>query len=121
MKNIATAVLTVFLLTACFNFNGPSMDFRIMNHSTCQIDTLRIGSHDNATLNTHSMIAVNDTLLSTLDMSVLTSDGTYRLYIRFQNDSVIQKDFGYYTNGNPLEESIDIRILSDTLIFNAQF
>jgi hypothetical protein len=70
---------------------------------------------------THSMIAVNDTLLSTLDMSVLTADGAYALYIRFDNDSVFQKSFGYYTNGYPLEERIDIRILPDTLIFSAQF
>jgi hypothetical protein len=121
MKSIATAILMVLLLTACFNFNGPSMDFRIMNHTSYSIDTLRIGSHDHATVNTHSMIAVNDTLLSTLDMSVLTADGAYALYIRFDNDSVFQKSFGYYTNGYPLEERIDIRILPDTLIISAQF
>lgn len=120
VKHIINISFLISILTLVSCDNRIIANFEISNETKFKIDSLKI--EPTVSLN-ERFIAINPdaTVKYEVDMTeILKTDGSYRLtYI--QNGKTLIKNFGYYTNGYPIEDLIKIKVLNDTILFNSKF
>ena len=100
------------LLVSC---QESIIEFVVHNQSDSQIDTVKVTSSDS--LATFEIISINPNSQNKgfLDLAnVIKTDGDYIIEVnsKGQNRSI---HCGYYTNGWPSEEIIDIYVTSDSI------
>jgi hypothetical protein len=98
-----------------------SVNFKITNNTYINIELIYLSTvYDEAktsdnTLDSKSMIEIKFGFID-----VAESDGSYSLLYKFENSSdTIRRDFGYYTNGYPLESEFNIKIYNDSIGLNS--
>ena len=119
MTNRILSIFILFLaLTSCDN--RMVADFEIINNTGSKIDSLKI---EPMVLNNGNYITLrsHDRMNYQADMSgIAKTDGSYRLTY-MQDGKLLVKNFGYYTNGYPIEKLTRIAIEKDTLMFDFEF
>ena len=111
---IITAFAFLQILTSC---NKEVMaNFEITNSTAIKIDSLKIEPN---LISKGEFISIkpNEKIKYKVDMSGIAKvDGSYTLSY-WQDGKNFIKNFGYYTNGYPLEKKTKIKIEKDTVKF----
>ena len=114
---ISIPVLSLILLSCN---NKVIANFEITNETDFSIDSLKI---EPMVITDGKYISLNnnETIAYEVDMTgIVKTDGSYKLSY-YLNGKTIIKDFGYYTNGYPIENLIEVTVLNDTILFNSKF
>ena len=116
MKKKLTVLVGVYLsLVSCSN--SVTADFEITNRTEMRIDSLKI---EPMVISDGKYISLdsNEKVEYKADMTdIAKHDGSYRISYQINGENNI-KDFGYYTNGYPLEKITKIEIQKDTIIID---
>lgn len=106
--------LTIFLIlsifwVSCKDGATSEVEFVITNNEDCDLENLVIYLTEDSDVKTESVIiGPKSTKKVILDMTFAQArDGSYTISYDINNQSKT-KEFGYYTNGNPLENLISI-------------
>ncbi|WP_413533177.1 hypothetical protein [Empedobacter brevis] len=109
-----TALFSVLLFHSCQSEKG--MKISIHNKSDFTIEKLDF-STQNSSIHLEKL-NVGETKKDFLNMQNIEKiDGEYQLKFSMNNQSEIIKT-GYYTNGIPLQDKVEITIKNDTVLFN---
>ena len=95
--------------------------FELINSTNFVLDSVRNipNGYEN---NKYITLAVNEKMEYLVDMSgIAKTDGAYQLNYIDKAGLMKTLNFGYYTNGYPLESITQIRVETDTVIFNFDF
>ena len=114
MKKVITAFAFLQFLTSCGN-EGMA-NFEITNSTAIKIDSLKIEPN---LISKGKIISVkpNEKTKYKVDMTEIAKvDGSYTLSY-WQDGKNFIKNFGYYTNGYPMENKTTIKIEIDTVKF----
>lgn len=97
---------------------GNNAAIQITNNTDKKIDLTYLSTVSNEATTEDFKISSSGVLNTKLNFSnVSKSDGAYSIYFRYENSiDTIRKDFGYYTNGYPLDSKFEISIFSDSII-----
>ena len=119
LKSLSTMIYILALLFLVLSCDADKSKFTITNESDFNIDSLSISPDAQS-----KMISIKkgETIEHNINMKMVNTDGTYRL--SFKNESTgqtITRAFGYYTNGNQIEDIIKVRILNDTIMTSGKF
>ncbi|WP_299102985.1 hypothetical protein [uncultured Winogradskyella sp.] len=119
MKSIKTLSVSVVLLILCTSCHFNKGKFVITNASDFKIDSLSINPNAN-----HETISLDkgNSIAYSISMTEAKTDGSY--FIAFkntENNTIISKSFGYYTNGYQIEDEIKITVLNDTILIESKF
>jgi len=91
----------------------------ITNKSNFDIDSLSILPDSKQQL---IRLGKSKTIDFITKMNKVTSDGSYVISFKnSENNTIISKRFGYYTNGYQIEDVINITVLNDTIMINSKF
>jgi hypothetical protein len=110
---------TILLLTIVFSCSHNQGNFVISNECDFDINSLYILPDSNKQL---INIKKGQIIKYNINMNDVKIDGSY--LISFKNSEtkkVRSTSFGYYTNGNQVEDIINIKILNDTIITSGKF
>ena len=114
MKYSIIYITTIAILTSCTSRNEIS--FVIENTTKFQIDSLKIEANDNKNAEFISLNSMQSKKY-TLDMTkIIKVDGSYNLSYKINGDQRFH-NFGYYTNGSPLEKFIELKISADSISY----
>ena len=105
-------IILLATLSACTQKNEITID--IKNSTEVRIDSLQIQANENRNDQFISLEA-NERKKYILDMTnIIKVDGSYNMTYLING---IRKyhNFGYYTNGSPLERLVEIKFFSDTI------
>lgn len=119
MKSLKYHLIYVFSIVLFVSCNHNEAKFTITNKSDFDIDSLSITPDSKQQL--ISIEKGKDIEFST-KMNEVTSDGSY--FISFknsENNNIISKRFGYFTNGYQIEDAIKIMVLNDTIFIDSKF
>lgn len=116
--NINKCLFIVFSILIMFSScaNKVNMNFEITNNTAQEIDYLSVEPNNNIE-NKFIKIGSQQTVSYVTDISHIKSDGHYTLIYK-RNNQIKKKEFGYFTNGIPLEKLIQINIKNDTVLFD---
>lgn len=107
-------IITIFAATCS---SKTKVKFIIINNSGGKIDSLIIFPNDNV----FSEIKIGDSIIYYSNMTnVPKVDGLYNLSFK-KNKKLNNYNFGYYTNGYPLEEYYRIEINPDIIIVKGKY
>ena len=119
MKRHITTIYILALFLLVFSCDLDKGQFTISNESDFDIEALSITPDaDNRMIS----LKKGETIEHNINMKMVNTDGTYRL--SFKNESTgqtITRAFGYYTNGNQIEDIIKVRILNETIMTSGKF
>ncbi|MBU2920960.1 hypothetical protein KO504_06365 [Winogradskyella psychrotolerans] len=116
LKNVWVYTLTILLLFSCRSNEGK---FMITNKSNFDIDSLSILPDSKQQF---IRLGKSKTIDFITKMNKVTSDGSYVISFKnSENNTIISKRFGYYTNGYQIEDVINITVLNDTIMINSKF
>lgn len=107
--------MLVVLFTSC-NYVFRTASVEIINKTNHKIDSLVITPNAN-----HKKVFIEKgkSINYTLDLSSTPKqDGSYLLSYKL-NNKLIEKRFGYYTSGMPIEKKIVISIEKDSIDFKS--
>lgn len=112
MKKYLYVILLSLILNGCSNFGT---NFIIENKTSSKIDSLVISNGFNSVA--IDKLNINEKTIIFLDFTKnkTNADGNYSIKYKLNNKYSVSP-FGYYTNGIPLSEEINIQILEDTII-----
>ena len=89
------------------------------NHSVQKIDSLKVYSIDGISISdsiTLKEVNIDSSIHTTWkDIQLNNVDGTF-LAVSYSNGKILNKPFGYYTNGINLYKSISIIVYTDSLV-----
>ena len=109
------ALLVILLAAACSK--SDIIEFEVVNRLPDQLDSVRVCAGDYSCSSFVSLPAGEKKSIA-LDLSEIPKvDGHYVLTYQVTPDGAIQRDFGYYTHGFPLEKWIGVEIHEDTVLF----
>ena len=114
-------LLPIILLTVWLSSCVAKVEavFEITNSTNQTIQRLTI--QPDANKNNHINIKPNSKLTLKTDMTKLPKiDGSYYLKYTY-NDTAREMNFGYYSNGYPVESITKINIQPDTIIIQPQY
>lgn len=112
MNKIAALIVVIFFCSC-----NTGIEFVIHNDSSNRIDFVNISTSDKKANLTIKNVEANSEKIDFLNMNKVGQvDGSYFLEIN-QDKNYKIVNFGYYTNGSPVEEKFDIYISNDTVIF----
>lgn len=119
MKSFQKLAFYLIPITLCFSCHFKKGKFVITNKSDFKIDSLTINPDSKK-----QIISLNkgDSIEYSIAMNEAKTDGSY--FIAFKNsdnNTIISKSFGYYTNGYQIEDEIKITVLNDTILIESKF
>lgn len=109
-------IVTSLSLMSC-KFD-KSNDFLVVNKSGIIIDSAAIScsGKDYKYKSKFIKLLNNDSVVTTLDMNnIKKNDGNYYIKLYF-GESIVNKAFGYYSNGNPTNSIYKLIVKKDTII-----
>jgi len=113
-KLIGILIIVLTLISCEFK---TIANFKITNNCSTEIDSLVIYPNENAD-EKYISLKPRETVEYKVDMTNIGRvDGDYLISYKINNQSISQ-EFGYYSNGYPLEELIIIEIEEDSIIFD---
>jgi hypothetical protein len=125
MKKPVKVVLTgmlFFVFVSCVREEREDVvDVEITNYTDEWI-SVRLSTHNQEAGTREGTIAPFEVLNAKLDFSnVAKTDGSYSLQFKYaDSDETIKKDFGYYTNGFPLDSMFYISIYTDSVAIRSK-
>lgn len=95
----------------------PKLALQVTNKGPENIDFLTVSTTNGQGRTASSSIPKEATVSVELGFSqVNKTDGSYQLRYQFSNSAdTLVKDFGYYTNGYPLEKTLIINVYTDSI------
>tara|TARA_R110002049_G_scaffold45917_5_gene133538 strand:+ start:282 stop:665 length:384 start_codon:yes stop_codon:yes gene_type:complete len=119
MKSLKYHLIYVFSIVLFVSCNHNEAKFTITNKSDFDIDSLCITPDSKQQL--ISIEKGKDIEFST-KMNEVTYDGSYLISFKnSENNNIISKRFGYFTNGYQIEDAIKIMVLNDTIFIDSKF
>ncbi|PZR21232.1 MAG: hypothetical protein DI539_08640 [Flavobacterium psychrophilum] len=116
MMKILTFLLFAAFLISC---SKPVVSLEVENHSGNEVDSLIVSNGYDYW--SYGKIGINEKIKGKLIFSEkVRNDGGYQLTI-FRNNKIKSFRYGYYTNGLPSSNQIDIEIEKDTVKMNEIF
>ncbi len=115
IKVLILLIVSIYLISCKYDKNN---DFLVVNMSGNNIDSLKISCSGTDYKNKSNFINLsnNDSILVNLDMNNLKKiDGNYFIELFFK-DKIVNKDFGYYSNGVPTNSIYKLVVKNDTII-----
>ena len=117
---IQRGLLIILIITSASCGNRHGVEFIIHNNSNIKIDSIRVSSSDKRTTIKFVNIEKGATKQEFLDMGeVVKADGNYIVELSTLGIAK-NKSIGYYTNGYPSEEKIDIYFEGDTIKYKSK-
>ena len=108
-------ILTVVILGLVSCDSKVGVEFIVHNRSTVTIDSVRITTSDKGSTIKLTDIKPGQEKREFLNMrEILKSDGDYHVEINTPGVTKIN-NIGYYTNGSPQDENIDIHYFDDSV------
>ena len=106
----------VILLTlvSC-NYLKKGVEVKIDNNSNETITDIVFTTSENLEKIEFESIGTNKSVKGFLSMKENKVDGTYLIKFTRKNGKVESKEIGYYSNGVPLKEIIEIKITNDSI------
>lgn len=116
MKSIFNlSIVMVILFSSCTQNHG---NFEIINNSDFDLDSVTIQPDANKQF-VNVPKGTKSTIITNMDEA--KTDGSYMIsYKNLNTKKYVEHKFGYYTNGNQIEENIKVTIQNDTVIFTVQ-
>lgn len=121
----STIFLLVFLilnLSSCdINESESCVNIKIINNTENKIELAFLTTIYNEGKTTDEEIEKKANQDFEFDFSgVSKTDGSYSLFLKYENSiDTLREDFGYYTNGYPLESKFLINIYTDSIIIES--
>ena len=109
-------ILILILFNSCNLIQEKGIDFKIINNSDSQISNVKISTSENLDSITFEEIVPKDYREDFLSMKQNKVDGHYTLSYTRQDDTTVNENHGYYTNGGSLESWICFEIQNDTTL-----
>lgn len=111
-------ILIILVLSLVSCKSEPAIEFIINNESTTIIDSVTVTTSDNRSTIKLYNIKPGQGKKERLSMrETLKGDGNY--HVEINTSGVTQSDnFGYYTNGAPIEENICIHYFNDSINYD---
>lgn len=109
-KFLPLLICCLIVLIAC---EQPRATFEIVNHTHQTLDAVYITPNRNEA-SKHISLPPNESSIYEIDMSETEGDGSYTLYYTLEG-KVLLHQFGYYTNGNALENETQLNIHPDSV------
>lgn len=108
-------LLILIVFTSC-NYILRTTSVEIINNTNHKIESLIIMPNANSK---KVIIEKGKSINYSLDLSSIPKrDGSYLLSYK-SNNKLIERKFGYYSNGMPMENKIVIRIKNDSIDFKS--
>jgi len=117
VKIFATALLLFTLISCETEDKVNSVDLEIINNSDKKLDIVYLSTiHDEAKTKDYS-VGPNSKISAKFDFKkVAKADGSYSLFFKYEDfNDTLRQDFGYYTNGYPLDSEFTINIYTDSV------
>lgn len=120
-KRTKLVIITLFsaLLISCTSDQNDDLEVHITNESSSTIDTIKIytlsGSSPIDSLTINGIEETSSIQKTWKDINLGSADGTF-LAVVYNSGKVLQKTFGYYTNGILLDSDIRLVVYSDSLV-----
>jgi len=120
-KRTKLVIITLFsaLLISCTSDQNDDLEAHITNESSSTIDTIKIytlsGSSPIDSLTINGIEETSSIQKTWKDINLGSADGTF-LAVVYNSGKVLQKTFGYYTNGILLDSDIRLVVYSDSLV-----
>lgn len=118
IKLLIITLFSIFLI-GCSNDQNDDLEVNISNQSGSTIDMIKIytlsGSSpiDSLSINVIEKASTNHTIWKDINMG--SADGTFSI-ATYSSGRVLQKNFGYFTNGILLYNNMSIEIYADSLV-----
>jgi len=106
--------LIVLTLFSCNSFEN-GVEVKIDNNSDETITDIVFTTSENLETIEFESIDTNKSVKGFLSMEKNKVDGTYLIKFTRKNGKIESKEIGYYSNGIPLEEIIEIKITNDSI------
>ncbi len=113
MKKIVL-LLVPFVFSSCFVFKKNGIQVAIQNNTDAPITQVHFSTTENLETIVIERIETQETVIEFLSMKKNETDGAYTLEFVDGNAEKQTKTVGYYTNGTPIENWIDIVITKDS-------
>ena len=107
--------LIVLTLFSC-NYLKQGIEVKIDNDSNETITDIVFTTSENLETIEFESIDTNKSVKGFLSMKENKVDGTYLIKLTRKNGKIESQEIGYYSNGIPLEEIIEIKITNDSII-----
>jgi hypothetical protein len=117
MKKLAFIIVALSSLVSCSKLG---VQFNIENNTGKSIDSIVISNGYDVIKSTHINAGEVKNLFLDFKQKHTKSDGSYYLNYYMENTNHI-KNFGYFSNGIPLSEKIEISIEKDTVYIKEDF
>ena len=114
---IALGIAFLALISCGKNKDTFTVDVEIENLTSKHIGMIYLSTASDEARTEEKAIEPNGVLLTRMDFSSVTkSDGAYSLHYQFADSTETERfDFGYYTNGIPLESKFTITVHTDSV------
>ena len=124
MRKCSLLILLLPILFSCslidlldednFNDYGRFINFSIVNSNSTPISGLKVYLTNDSNVNTGTFsLEPSEQMSLSLDMkNAINVDGSYTIKYVIENE-IRERSCGYYSNGRPLEEKIEIILNSD--------
>ena len=106
--------LIVLTLFSCNSFEN-GVEVKIDNNSNETITDIVFTTSENLETIEFESIDTNNSVKGFLSMKENKVDGTYLIKLTRKNGKIESKEIGYYSNGVPLKEMIEIKITNDSI------
>jgi len=119
-KKVMKRLLIILTLSLVSCDNKFGVELIIHNESTQTIDSLRVSTSDKMSTIKLTDIKKGQEKKDFLDMSeTVQADGHYTMELNTKR-ATKTKNIGYYTNGIPLDERIDIFVTDDSIKYTTK-
>ncbi|PWJ55269.1 hypothetical protein CLV98_11438 [Dyadobacter jejuensis] len=111
-------IVLLAMLGGCQILDAPrEVVIEINNHSPQDIDFLRLSNHQKEGITQAYSLLTGATILVPFGFeSMPNTDGSYMLQYRLASSiDTLTHQFGYYTNGYPVEKKIILKIYADSI------
>lgn len=118
MFRLSSLVLIISTLLF-FGCREKEIIIELINDSDFILENISVEIIDKTKRTNPINLSPKETKIIMLDFSnVPQMDGHYMIKFR-QNEKVVSKEFGYFTNGQPMEDKWQLTIGEDTIVFSS--
>ena len=113
MKKFLTGIILLTLVSC--NYLKKGVEVKIDNNSNETITDIVFTTSENLETIEFESIDTNKSVKGFLSMKENKVDGSYLIKLTRKNGKIESKKIGYYSNGVPLNEIIEIKITNDSI------
>lgn len=105
----------IFLTLVSCDYLKKGVEVKIVNNSDGAITDVVFTTSENFETIEFDSIDANKSVKGFLSMKENKVDGHYLIKLTRKNGEIESKEIGYYSNGVPIEEIIEIKITNDSI------